>query len=105
VTESLKKTRSNGNYCPKKRGVFVKKSSADACEGWYRKPSPQTQWDDILCKVHPLAARTCAIAFLPLDGALSPVCKRWDPNMDLAVEERPAVASSPASLYSRLSAP
>ena len=61
--------------------------------------------DYILCQGHPVAARTCSIAFLMLDEKLSPVCKRWYPDMDIEGEERPAAASSPASACSRLDAP
>src|SRR5215470_4215492 len=60
-----------------KKGRFCQKSSADACAGWSRKASPPTQLDSILCQGHPVAARTCSIAFVTLDEELSPVCKRW----------------------------
>jgi hypothetical protein len=66
-----------------KMGRFCQKSSADAWAGWYRKPSPSTQLDSRVCQVHPVAARTCAIAFVTLDGELSTVCKRWYPDMDI----------------------
>jgi hypothetical protein len=92
-------------YFSGKKGRFCQKSNSDACEGWSKKASPPTQLDLILCKVPPVAARPCAIAFLTLDGALSTVCKRWYPDRDIAVEERPAATSSPASLCSRLSTP
>jgi hypothetical protein len=77
---------------PEKTGRFGQKSSSNAFAGWSRKPSPPTPLDDILCKVHSVAARTCSIVFLTLDGELSTVCKRWYPDMAIAVEKMLAAA-------------
>src|SRR5262249_41748076 len=57
-------------YLFDKIGRFWQKSSADACEGWSREPSPPTQLDSMLCKAHLVAALTGASPFLTLDGAL-----------------------------------
>jgi hypothetical protein len=66
--------------------------------GLVKEALTSNQLDSVLYKVHPVAARTCAIAFVTLDGELSPVFTRWYPDIDSAVEERPVAASSPASL-------
>jgi len=73
--------------------------------GLAKEASPPTQLDSILCQGHPVIPLTGSIAFVTLDGALGTVCKRWYLDMDLAVEERPAASSSPASPCSRLAAP
>jgi hypothetical protein len=45
VTE---KNQKKEKVLTEKMGRFYQKSSADACEGWSRKPSPHTQLDAIL---------------------------------------------------------
>ena len=79
-------------YLSGKTGRFCQKSSVDAFAGWSRKPSPPTQLDDILCQGDPVAARTCSIALLTLDGELGAIFKRWYPDMDIEAEEIPAAA-------------
>src|SRR5262249_23889503 len=101
VTEKNQKT---SKVLTGKMGRFCQKSSADACAGWSRKASPPTQLDSILCQGHPVAVRTCSIAFVTLCEELSTVCKRWSPDRDIEGEERPGPASSPASPCSRLDA-
>jgi hypothetical protein len=88
-----------------KTGRFYQKSSADACEAWSRKPHLQLSWIQYCAKGIQSIPLTGSIAFVTLDGALGTVCKRWYLDMDLAVEERPAASSSPASPCSRLDAP
>ena len=98
-----KKTTRNGNYCLKKPGVLVKNPVRMHARAG-KEALTSNQFDSVIYKMYQVGTRTCAIAFVTLDGKLSTVFKRWYPDIDSAVEERPVAASSPASLYSRLSA-
>ena len=82
--------------CLQLKRAFLSNIQCGCLRGLVKEALTSNPGDDILCQGHPVAARTCSIAFVTLDEKVSPVCKRWDPDMDIAGEERPAAASSPS---------